>query len=349
MIEHMKKKYIKILKDKIVVKSEDKILDIGCNDGTFLNFFAKNKYKELYGIDPSASKFQNYHSNKIKLETDFFSRNAVEKKFGKKKFKLITSYAMFYDIEDPNSFCKDVCKLLHKDGIWILELSYWPMLIENLTYDQICHEHVSYYSISVFKKLIEKNNLRILDFRFNEINGGSIEIKCSKKKSKFKSNTKKIYELIDYESKINKKTYKNLNLRINNTKKNLIEFLKLAKMTKKSVIGYGAATKGNIVLNQISANNNLISFIADANPEKNNKFTPGSNIQIISKEKMRKINPDYLLVLIWSFRKEVIKQEIDYIKKGGKLVFHLPVFHIIDKYNYKGYLNSDFSAYANKI
>ena len=121
------------------------------------------------------------------------------------------------------------------------------------------------------------------------------------------------------------------------------------KLTKKSVIGYGAATKGNIVLNQISANSKLIPFIADANPEKNNKFTPGSNIQIISKQKMRKIKPDYLLVLIWSFRKETIKQEIDYIKKGGKLVFHLPVFHIIDKYNYKEYLNSDISAFANKI
>jgi NDP-4-keto-2,6-dideoxyhexose 3-C-methyltransferase len=349
MIEHMKEKYLKILKDRIIVKLKDKILDIGCNDGTFLNFFAKNKYKELYGIDPSAGKFQKYHSNQIKLETDFFSRDSVEKKFGKKKFNLITSFAMFYDIEDPNSFCKDIFKLLHKDGIWILELSYWPMLIENLTYDQICHEHVSYYSISVFKKLVEKNNLKILDFRFNEINGGSIEIKCSKKKSKLKSNTKKIYELIDYESKINKKTYDDLNLRINNTKKNLIEFLKLAKLTKKSVIGYGAATKGNIVLNQISANSKLIPFIADANPEKNNKFTPGSNIQIISKQKMRKIKPDYLLVLIWSFRKETIKQEIDYIKKGGKLVFHLPVFHIIDKYNYKEYLNSDISAFANKI
>ena len=103
---------------------------------------------------------------------------------------------MFYDIEDPNSFCKDISQLLSKNGVWILELSYWPMLIENLTYDQICHEHISYYSISVFKKLVEKNNLKILDFRFNEINGGSIEIKCSKKKSKFKSNRKRIYEQI---------------------------------------------------------------------------------------------------------------------------------------------------------
>ena len=125
--------------------------------------------------------------------------------------------------------------------------------------------------------------------------------------------------------------------------------MQLLKRSKKKVIGYGASTKGNILLNQIKANSNLLTSIADANPEKEGKFTPGTNINIISKEKMRKIKPDYLLVLIWSFRKEVIKQEMNYILNGGKLIFHLPVFHIIDKFNFKMYINSDFSAYSYKI
>jgi NDP-4-keto-2,6-dideoxyhexose 3-C-methyltransferase len=283
------------------------------------------------------------------LEVDFFSKKNVEKKFGKIKFNLISSFAMFYDVLNPNSFCRDINELLDKDGIWLLELSYWPMLIENLTYDQICHEHVAYYTLSVFKKIANKNNLKIIDFRFNEINGGSIEITCSQKKSSHKIKAKKIKSLLKYERQIDKKVYKNLNIRIQNTEKIIIEFLQLVKKSKKTILGYGASTKGNIVLNQIKASNKILPFIADANPEKENKFTPGTNIKIISKEKMRNMRPDYLFVLIWSFRKEVVNQEIDYIKKGGKLVFHLPVFHIIDKKNYKTYLNSDFSTYAAKI
>lgn len=349
MIDHMSEKFKLILKKKIISKINDNILDIGCNDGTFLNFFAKKNYKNLYGIDPSAQKFLYNYNFKIKIVTDFFSKKRVENQFGNKKFELITSFAMFYDIEDPNSFCKDIYNLLHKNGIWILELSYLPSLIENLTYDQICHEHITYYSLNVFKKIAEKNNLKILDFRLNEINGGSIEIVCSKKESDYKIKEEKINKQLNLEFKINKTTYKNLNIRISNTSKNLSEFLQLLKRSKKKVIGYGASTKGNILLNQIKANNNLLTFIADANPEKTGKFTPGTNIKIISKEKMRKIKPDYLLVLIWSFRKEVIKQEMNYILNGGKLIFHLPVFHIIDKLNFKMYINSDFSTYSYKI
>ena len=123
----------------------------------------------------------------------------------------------------------------------------------------------------------------------------------------------------------------------------------MIKKSKKKVIGYGASTKGNILLNQINANRKLLPYIADANPEKENRFTPGTNIKIISKETMRKMKPDYLLILIWSFRKEVIKQELSYIKNGGNLVFHLPVFHIVNKDNFKIYLNSDFSEFSYKI
>jgi NDP-4-keto-2,6-dideoxyhexose 3-C-methyltransferase len=349
MIDHMYEKFRFILNKKIITKKKNKILDIGCNDGTFLNFFFKNGYKRLYGIDPSAEKFKYNHNKYIKLAVDFFSKKNVEKKFGKIKFNLISSFAMFYDVLNPNSFCRDISELLDKDGIWLLEISYWPLLIENLTYDQICHEHVTYYTLGVFRKIVNKNNLKIIDFRFNEINGGSIEITCAQKKSKHKIKSRKIKNLLRQESKINKEVYRNLNIRIQNTKEIITEFLQLVRKTKKKIVGYGASTKGNIVLNQIKANNKILPFIADANPEKENKFTPGTNIKIISKDKMRKIRPDYLFVLIWSFRKEVINQEINYIKNGGKLVFPLPVFHIIDKKNYKTYLNSDFSAYSAKI
>ena len=135
--------------------------------------------------------------------------------------------------------------------------------------------------------------------------------------------------------------------RVDNVKKTLSEFLK--NISPKDIMGYGASTKGNIVLNHLKLTEKNLSFICDANPFKFNRYTPGSNIKIISKKEMRKRNPKYLLVLIWSFRSEVIKQEINYLKRGGKLVFHLPILHIIDKSNYKKYLKSDFDSMSYSI
>ena len=191
--------------------------------------------------------------------------------------------------------------------------------------------------------MIKKNGLRIVDISFNEINGGSIEVICAKKKSKFLSKEKKISEVLNDEKQINFDSYKRFNKRVNNTKKVIQLFL---KNNKNKIIGYGASTKGNIVLNHCELTDKNLSYICDANPYKFNRYTPGTNIKIISKKMMRKIKPDFLFVLIWSFRKEVIKQEINYIKKGGKLIFHLPIFHIIDKKNYKKYLTEDFKTYS---
>ena len=348
MINHMKNKFKKIIEKKITKKNSS-ILDIGSNDGTFLNFFANKKYKNLYGIDPSSKKFKNYYNKKINLITSYFSKKKIEEFTNdkKKKFDLITSYAMFYDIENPNSFCRDINNLLKKKGIWILEMSYFPLLLKNLTYDQICHEHVTYYTLATFEKIIKKNNLKILDFSFNEINGGSIEIICVKKNNKIIVNKEKIEKIKKQESFINLNSYVKFNDRINNTKKSLNLFLENIKAN--DIIGYGASTKGNIVLNHCGLTNKKLKYICDANPYKFNRYTPGSNIKIISKKKMREKNPKYLLVLIWSFRSEVIKQEINYILKGGKLIFHLPIFHVVDKNNYKTFLNKSFDSFSFEI
>ena len=247
---------------------------------------------------------------------------------------------MFYDVEDPNTFCKNVYKLLEKDGLWVLEFSYFPLLLKNLTYDQICHEHLTYYDLTVFKRIIEKHNLRIIDVSLNEINGGSIEIICAKKNSKFKISKKKISKILKDEMKISEKSYENFNNRINKVRTLLQMFLNLN--SKKKIIGYGASTKGNIVLNHCQIKNTQIKEICDGSEKKISKYTPGSNIKIISKEKMRKKKPDYLLVLIWSFRKEVIRQELNFLRNGGKLIFHLPRLHIVNIDNYKSYLTKDF-------
>jgi NDP-4-keto-2,6-dideoxyhexose 3-C-methyltransferase len=340
MIDHLKKKFNRIGKLEILKKNGN-ILDIGSNDGTFLNFFKKKDNIKLTGIDPSAVAFLKSYDKKIKIINDFFNKESIKNYFINKKFSVITSFAMFYDVEDPNAFCKNIHKLLDKNGIWVLEFSYFPLLLKNLTYDQICHEHVMYYTLNTFNEIIKKNSLKIIDFSLNEINGGSIEVICTKKNSSLKVKTQKLLNTISEEKKINKKDYDKFNLRIQTSKKNLQLFLSNIKKTE--IIGYGASTKGNVILNYCGITNKNIPYICDANPTKLGKFTPGSHISIISKKKMRRINPKYLLILIWSFRSEVIKQEKEFIKKGGKLLFPLPDFHVVDKDNYLEYLKKDFS------
>ena len=349
MINHMKEKYLKLNKGSFLKKNSS-ILDIGSNDGTFLNFFANNRNRKLklFGMDPSSFKFKNNYNKKINLISDYFSKKKLDRYCRElgldEKFDLITSYAMFYDIEDPNSFSKDIFNCLKKNGVWALEFSYFPLLLKNLTYDQICHEHVTYYTLNTFQKIAKKNGFKILDISFNEINGGSIEVICGKKDGIHKQKTEKINKILEKEKKINEESYKNLGYRIENTKQILKLLLKNIK--KNDIVGYGASTKGNIVLNHCDINSKDLAYICDANPYKLGRYTPGSNIKIISKEKMRKIRPKYLLVLIWSFRSEVIKQEINFLKKGGKLIFHLPMLHIIDKNNYRDFLKKDFSSFS---
>ena len=164
MVKHLKNKFNWIKKLKIL-KQKPNILDIGSNDGTFLNFFAKEFRKiNLTGIDPSANAFTNMYNKKIKVIVDFFNKESIKNYFKNKKFSAISSFAMFYDVEDPNSFCKNISKLLEKNGIWVLEFSYFPLLLKNLTYDQICHEHVMYYTLNTFNEIIKKNSLKIINF-----------------------------------------------------------------------------------------------------------------------------------------------------------------------------------------
>jgi len=342
MVSHLKNK-INFFKKKKIIRKKMSILDIGSNDGTFLNLF-DNSF-QLFGIDPSSEKFKKLYKKNIHRINDFFSENNIKRYFKnkglrEKRFDLITSFAIFYDVNDPNSFCKEIFNLLSPKGFWAVEFSYLPLMLKNLTYDQICHEHVAYYSLRVFNSLIKKYKLKIVDVSLNEINGGSIEVICAREDNQYKINQKKINSILNDENLIKGQSYINFNNRIDNIKISLNKFFKDNK--SKKIIGYGASTKGNVVLNHCGIDNKKLKLICDANKIKDGMYTPGTNIKIISKKKMRSLKPDYLLVLIWPFRKEIIKQEIAFLKNGGKLVFHLPKFHIVSKSNYKFYYQSSF-------
>ena len=328
MFIHLKNKVNK-LKQKYDLKRDDSIIDIGSNDGTFLSFFER-KYN-LLAVDPTIKKFSRLYRQDIKIVPDFFSREAVEP-FLKKNAKIITSIAMFYDLPDPIKFVEDVHDCLDKDGIWHFEQSYMPSMIKNFSYDTICHEHIEYYSLRSLKYILDQVNFKIIDLEFNDINGGSFAITVAKKNSKFLENKKIVNWLLkkEYDFKYNEiKTFKNFFVNCQKQKKLLIDLLRNLKDMKKKVYGYGASTKGNVILQYCGIDNNLLRYIGEVNKFKFNKFTPGSKIKIISEKELKKKNPDYLLVLPWHFKNFILKKENKFLRNGGKFIFPLPDIEII--------------------
>jgi len=328
MVRHLKNKVKHILSLNIL-KSKDLIIDIGSNDGTFLSFFS-NKFN-LVGVDPTIVKFSKYYRKDILQVPYFFSHEILKNKITKKA-KLITSIAMFYDLEDPIKFTKDIYSILDDNGIWHLELSYMPSMIKNVSYDTICHEHLEYYSLTSLKFILDKVNMKIIDIEFNEINGGSFALTVAKKKSAYKEQSKIVNWLLKKEKilKINEvETHKNFFKKCELQKKILTDLLKNLKLMNKKVYGYGASTKGNVILQYCGINSNLIKNIGEVNSYKFNKFTPGSNIKIISEKKLRKLKPDYLLVLPWHFKDFILNKEKKYLDEGVKFIFPLPDIEII--------------------
>ena len=311
---------------KYNISSGDNILDIGSNDGTFLSFFNK-KYK-LYGCDPTIAKFKNYYRDDIKLIPNFFNNQL----FKNEKFKLITSIAMFYDLTDPFDFSTQISDILQKNGIWHIELSYMPSMIKNTSYDTICHEHLEYYSLFSLKNLLDRAKLKIVNMSFNQINGGSIELDIAKSDSKYIECKKLIEWILNREEIYNYNSLrkiKNFYTDCLKHKKILRKLLVNLKNEKKKVYGYGASTKGNVILQFCNINNKILGSIGEINKFKFNKYTPGSKIKIISENNLKKYRPDYLLVLPWHFKDHIIKKEKKFLNKGGKLIFPLPEIEIV--------------------
>jgi len=329
MVNHIKDK-INFLKKKFKIKKEDIVIDIGANDGTLLGFLDSKIYK-LIAVDPTIKKFKKFYKKNIIKVPNFFSFGSVKKYLKNKKAKLITSIAMFYDLPKPVLFAKQIYKTLANEGVWHFEQSYSGFMVKNLSYDTICHEHLEYYSLYSVKKILDSANLKIIDVSFNNINGGSFALTVAKKNSRYLEN-KKIYKILKNEKnkKINTSyIYKKFYNRINKEKDKMINFFEKIKQQSKLVIGYGASTKGNVILQYCKINNKDIKYICDVNKEKNGCYTPGTKIKIISEEKAKELKPDYFFVLLWHFKNFILDKEKKIIRSGVKFIFPLPKFEII--------------------
>ena len=326
MIQHLEDK-VNYLFNLIKFEKNDMVVDIGSNDGTLLNKISFSNLTKV-GIDPSAEKFIDYYNDDIDLLIDFFPSEKFRKKYKFQKAKLITSIAMFYDLESPSEFVKNIYNILDVNGIWHFEQSYLLSMLKNNSYDTICHEHLEYYSLNVINNLLIKNNLKIIDVHFNEINGGSFAISAARVDNKiYKPDNDKIEGIIDNEIKYGLNTlkpYENFYERVKKHKKDLKDLLYSLKKNNKKVFGYGASTKGNVLLQYCDITADLIPLIAEVNKDKFGCFTPGSNIPIISESDAKAMKPDYFLVLPWHFKDHILHKEKEFLAKGGKFIFPLP-------------------------
>lgn len=331
MVRHLQGKVAKI-KELVSINDGDMIVDIGSNDGTTLN--AYNRDVNLVGVDPSGEKFFQYYPKGATLIPQFFSAQAVQNKFPGRKAKVITSIAMFYDLEQPQIFVNEIASLLDDEGVWVFEQSYLPAMIEAKSYDTVCHEHLEFYAAKQIKHMLDKANLKIVDMAFNDINGGSFSITAAKNESSYPEATALMREIMQKETALgldNITVYQKLEADMREHKDNLIGLLNELKNAGKKVLGYGASTKGNVLIQYCGLNSNLVPSIAEVNPDKFGSYTPGSKIPIISESEATAQNPDYYIVFPWHFRENIIQRNQDFLNKGGKFIFPLPYLEIVSK------------------
>jgi hypothetical protein len=268
----------------------------------------------------------------VTLVPDFFS-DAAYRTVESRQARIVTSIAMFYDLEAPIEFAKHIGSILAHDGIWHFEQSYMPSMLRLNSYDTICHEHLEYYSLQAVKLILEAADLKLVDVVMNAVNGGSFAVTAARKtNTSIRSNDAVINWLLEQEDRMGLNTprpYREFEERVFRHRDDLARLIRGLNADGKKVLGYGASTKGNVVLQFCGFTAADIPAIAEVNPEKFGRFTPGSHIPIISEADARAMKPDYFLVLPWHFKEGILRREKEYLASGGRFIFPFPEIEII--------------------
>lgn len=311
-----------------------KVLDIGCNDGTLLKNYPSEFTK--YGIDPS-DVAQEVKGENLEVVQDIFPSPYLTKILDGEKLDIITSIAMFYDLENPVEFCRNIKQFLSPNGIWIFEMSYMPEMLKLNSYDTICHEHLEYYSLAVLEKILKMADLQIFEISFNEINGGSIRCYATHIENN-QHQTKENQELVsqirqqEFDLELDtSKPYIEFQQRIDKEKDKLRLMLMDLKKEGKKIHIYGASTKGNTILQFCGIDSEIVECAAERNPDKYGAKTLGTNIPIVSEAESRAMMPDYYFVLPWHFKAEFVEREKEMLDKGVGFIFPLPEIEIFKK------------------
>lgn len=307
----------------------DIIVDIGCNDGTLLRSYpVKGLY--LVGFEPAENLVPEARKGTDLIFNDFFDARIFAQKFGDRKAKIVTSVAMFYDLEDPNKFVADVTRILDQQGVWVVQQNYLATMLQQNGFDNIGHEHLEYYSLGTMRRLLERHRLQVIDVETNDVNGGSFRTIISHKGQYPIGQSVRMMEEHEALLGLDKHTtYEKFASNITKIKTQVHEFVIGEIRRGKTVYVYGASNRGNTILQYCGLDHTLIKRATDANPEKWGRRTAGTLIPIISKDEARRDNPDYFLILPHHFLDEIKREESQYLSNGGKFIVPLPEFRIV--------------------
>jgi hypothetical protein len=326
MVNHLRNKVDRIMK-RVNLQKGDLVIDIGSNDSTTLQFYPKEGFN-LVGVDPTGVKFSAYYPPHIELIPDFFSAKLIKNKYPGKKAKIVTSFSMFYDLEDPMDFMRQVHEVLDDDGVWVFEQSYMPAMLETNSFDTVCHEHLEFYALKQIKWMADRVGFDIVDVEFNDINGGSFSITVSKAKAESVL-VPLVQEILDQETSLGLDSlapFEAFALRTEKAKQDLLQFIEEIHGRGQTIVALGASTKGNVLLQYCGITKEKIPQVGEVNIEKFGCFTPGTWIPIVSEESVMASSPDYLLILPWHFKNFFINNP-KFTK--SKLVFPLPTLEVI--------------------
>lgn len=329
MVEHLRIK-VERLQHVVTPGKGDVVLDIGSNDGTLLSFYPEEP--TLVGMDPTAAKFRRFYQSRIHAIPDFFSADLFFAELHGRKARIITSIAMLYDLESPIAFVEQIASVLAADGVWHFEQSYMPSMLDVNAYDTVCHEHVEYYGLRQIKWMLDRCGLKILNVEINEVNGGSFAVTAAPAASPLPANTARIEEILLAENSLDTlPPYEAFAKRVSSHRDELRSTLAGVVASGASLLGYGASTKGNVILQYCGFSAADIPAIAEVNPDKFGAFTPGTLIPIISEAEAHARKPDYFFVMPWHFRDNLLARERQFLAAGGKMIFPLPKVEIISR------------------
>jgi hypothetical protein len=329
MSQHLARK-ARGLEKLVGLAPNDVVLDIGSNDGTLLASYSTSPLRRI-GIDPTAERFSSYYPPDAEIVPDFFSAG----RFGAVSdvpARIVTSIAMFYDVESPVAFARDVRECLATDGVWHFEQSYMPSMLRSTAYDTVCHEHLEYYSLATVRRILREAELELIDVRFNRVNGGSFAVTAARRESPIPPHHVLVDWFVAQEERIGLHTpgpFRRFEERVFQHRTDLSQLITTLRSAGESVMGYGASTKGNVLLQFCGLGPAEVEAIAEVNPDKFGRVTPGSSIPIVSEEEMRARQPDYLIVFPWHFRDGIVEREEEYLWRGGRLIFPLPEIEIV--------------------
>ena len=327
MVQHLHAKVERVL-GLVALREGDLVVDVGANDGTTLGAYPESLGVDLLGIDPTGDKFRDYYKSHIDLCADFFTAGALHRVRPGRSVRVLTSFSMFYDLEAPMVFMQDVHDVLADDGVWVFEQSYMPAMLDALSYDTVCHEHLEYYALKQIKWMADRVGFTIVDLEFNDVNGGSFSVTAARSASGVQE-TPEVARILADEAARGLDTlapFEDFAQGAAQSRDGLRAFLAQARDEGKTVAALGASTKGNVLLQYCGVTSADIVEVGEVNPDKFGALTPGTFLPIRAECEVLAHGHDYHLVLPWHFRRHFLSNPL-YATRN--LVFPLPAFEVV--------------------